>query len=43
MKGYVTKTGYMGYVPEYGYMMFSTESEYEEYYLSYLQLATKLT
>lgn len=35
MKGYVTNTGYMGYIPKHGYMMFSTESEYEEYYCAY--------
>ena len=32
MKGYIVHSGYMGYIPEVGYTLFSTESEYIEYY-----------
>lgn len=32
MKGYVTSNGYKGYIPERGYVLFSTQTEYEEYY-----------
>jgi hypothetical protein len=32
MKGYPTDTGYRGYIPNVGYVLFSTETEYLEYY-----------
>ena len=32
MKGYATKTGYMGYIPNKGYILFCSETEYCEYY-----------
>ena len=32
LKGYATSIGYMGYIPDIGYSLFSTETEYVEYY-----------
>ena len=32
MKGYPIESGYMGYIPNIGYSLFSTETEYQEYY-----------
>lgn len=32
MKGYQTAQGYMGYVPGKGYMLFTSDTEYKEYY-----------
>lgn len=32
MKGYPTHAGYRGYIPGNGYLLFSTESEYREYF-----------
>lgn len=32
LKGYTTSTGYMGYIPNIGYSLFSTETEYIEFY-----------
>ena len=40
MKGYIVHLGYMGYIPEMGYTLFSTESEYVEYYRTYVDTET---
>ena len=32
MKGYATQEGYMGYIPGIEYSLFSTETEYIEFY-----------
>ena len=32
MKGYPIQSGYMGYIPNMGYILFSTETDYTEYY-----------
>lgn len=32
MKGYPTQNGYMGHIPGRGYVLFSSETEYVEYY-----------
>lgn len=32
MKGYVVPDGYMGYIPGCGYSLFSTETDYREFY-----------
>lgn len=32
MRGYTTSQGYMGYIPNEGYSLFSTETEYEEFF-----------
>lgn len=37
MKGYPIHEGYMGYIPNRGYILFSTETEYLEYYKEYCE------
>lgn len=40
MKGYTTESGYRGYIPGTGYMLFTTESEYREYYREHIDTET---
>ena len=34
MRGYSTQSGFMGYIPNKGYCLFSSETDYIEYYIA---------